>query len=97
VDVPDRRTAYDQRMLFCMRLDVYRQHEEAACNLLSVVRHQVKCVAMLAEVRRVMSLNQLESILGEDLDYRGGHQDPIPDLSKARGRWTLVVGRRGGA
>jgi hypothetical protein len=97
VEVPDRRTVYDQRMLVCMRLDVYRPHEDAVRSLLSVVRQQLRSVAMLAELRRVVSLNQFESILREDLDYRGAHQDPIPDLSKARGRWTLVEENRGDA
>jgi hypothetical protein len=56
---------------------------------LDVIQEQLKSVITLSQIRRVLSLNQFESILREDLDYRGGHQHPIPDLSKTRGRWAV--------
>lgn len=93
VDVPDRRTAYDQKMLVCIRLDIWQAHEKATRGFLSVIRDHVRCVAMFSELRRVVSLNQFESILREDLAYLGAHRDPIPDLSKTRGRWTVLPGK----
>jgi hypothetical protein len=89
VVVPDRRTAYDQRALLCAKLDTFQAYEQEVRSLLRVIEAQLHSIATLSEVRRVASPGDFESILREDLSYRGRHLDALPDLSKARGRWHL--------
>ena len=95
VEIDGSRRSYDQEVLLCVRLDKYRAAQDETRLLLQKIQQQVNAIQTLSEVRRVVSLNQFESIRREDSMYLGMYEDPLPDLTKMKGRWTLEGGSAG--
>ena len=89
VEIEGSCRSYDQHLLLCVRWDKCGAVQEEARLLLHRIQHQVNAICTLSEVRRIVSLNQFESILREDFMYLGLYQDPLPDLKKMKGRWVL--------
>jgi len=83
----DRLTAYDQTLLLAVRLPVFLRHTLLLQDVVRELQGPLNGVLNLSEVRRLVSLNQFESILLEDFTYLGMLEDALPDLKKLKGRW----------
>jgi hypothetical protein len=91
-----RRTKYDEELLLAVRLTDFDVHHEAVRRFISEVQPLARAVLTLSESRRVVSLNQFESILPEDFSYVGMLEDELPDLGRLRGSWKVeAVGANG--
>jgi hypothetical protein len=89
-DEPAKRS-YDQKLLLALLRPVAVENGDSAKAFLECVQAPMGALLTLTQTRRVVSLNQFESILLEDFTYRGMPEDPLPVLERTRGHWETWV------
>jgi hypothetical protein len=85
-DAPSKRS-YDQKLLLAVRRSEALEIGDSVRAFVEAIQPPMGAVLTLTQSRRVVSLNQFESILLEDLTYRGISEDPLPVLERTRGCW----------
>lgn len=85
----------DQKLLLAVRRPEASQEPGSVRAFVESVQTPMGALLTLTQTRRVVSLNQLESILLEDFTYLGMPEDPLSVLEETRGRWELesLIGR----
>ena len=95
VEVDESRQSYDQKLLLAVRRPEASQKPGSVRAFVESVQTPMGALLTLTQTRRVVSLNQFESILLEDFTYLGMPEDPLPVLERTRGLWQLesLIGR----